>query len=207
MSIEVLAKRIEEAYESLNTTIEKVGTLTDIVDQFKKSTESIMEKYISTLEPSRMAELRENSKKNLQKMIEDIDSIDRAIKNYEIVEHQLVEQITNFQQRINNLETNLGNTRKSLQDMDTKLLRLIKEAEKNQQTAQKRFTQATQLITAEKEIEKYDELLRLIKNNNRLLQELTNKSKNMESLGQGKEIFSDRKSHKNGQKETLDTQK
>jgi septal ring factor EnvC (AmiA/AmiB activator) len=152
MSIEVLAKRIEEAYEALDKTIEKVGMLTGIVDQFKISTESIIEKYIITLEPSRMAEMRESSKKHLQKMIEDIDSIDKALKNYEVVEFQLVEQITNFQQRINNLENNLQNTRKSLQDMDTKLLRLIKEAEKNQQSAQKRFTQASQLISAEKEI-------------------------------------------------------
>lgn len=201
MSIEVLAKRIEEAYEALDKTIEKVGMLTGIVDQFKISTESIIEKYIITLEPSRMAEMRESSKKHLQKMIEDIDSIDKALKNYEVVEFQLVEQITNFQQRINNLENNLQNTRKSLQDMDTKLLRLIKEAEKNQQSAQKRFTQASQLISAEKEIEKYDELLKLMRTNNRLLQDLNNKQKIIDNQGQIKGFNSERKIPKNGDKE------
>lgn len=201
MSIEVLAKRIEEAYEALDKTIEKVGLLTGIVDQFRINTESIMEKYITTLDPSRMAEMRESSKKNLQKMVEDIDSIDKALKNYEVVEYQLVEQITNFQQRINNLENNLQNTRKSLQDMDTKLLRLIKEAEKNQQSAQKRFTQASQLISAEKEIEKYDELLKLMRTNNRLLQDLNNKQKIIDNQGQIKGFNSERKIPKNGDKE------
>lgn len=201
MSIEVLAKRIEEAYEALDKTIEKVSLLTGIVDQFKINTESIMEKYITTLEPSRMAEMRESSKKHLQQMIEDIDSIDKALKNYEVVEFQLVEQITNFQQRINNLENNLQNTRKSLQDMDTKLLRLIKEAEKNQQSAQKRFTQASQLISAEKEIEKYDELLKLMRTNNRLLQDLNNKQKIIDNQGQIKGFNSERKIPKNGDKE------
>lgn len=201
MSIEVLAKRIEEAYEALDKTIEKVGLLTGIVDQFRINTESIMEKYITTLDPSRMAEMRESSKKNLQKMVEDIDSIDKALKNYEVVEYQLVEQITNFQQRINNLENNLQNTRKSLQDMDTKLLRLIKEAEKNQQSAQKRFSQASQLIAAEKEIEKYDELIKLMRINNRLLQEVANKQKGMDISGQTKGLNNDHKNQKNGSKE------
>lgn len=175
MSMELLAKRIEEAYDSLSTTIEKIGMLSGIVDQFKSNTETIIEKYMVTLEPSRIAELRENSKKNLQKMIEDIGSIDKALSNYEVVEYQLGEHITNFQTRMNNLEQSLQSTRKSLQDMDNKLLRLIKEAEKNQATAQKRFNQSSQLFAATTEIEKYDELLKLTKSNNKLLNDLLNK--------------------------------
>lgn len=175
MNIEVLAKNIEEAYEVLNRTIDKLNSLTGIVDQFKSNTQEIIEKYIKTVEPNKIADLRENSKKNLQKMIEDISSIDKALSNYDIVEHQLSENISNFQVKMNNFENTIQSTRTTLQKLDEKLLKLIKEAEKNQQTAQKRFSQASQLFAATIEIEKYEDLLKITKENNVLLKKIVEK--------------------------------
>lgn len=171
----MLTKNIEEAYQMLNQTINKIGALGDIVNEFKKSTQEIVDNYISTIEPSKMGDLRENSKKMLQTMIEDISSIDNALSKYDIVEHQLNEHIVNFQVKLNNFEQTLQSTKKIMQDMDTKLLKLIKEAEKNQQTAQKRFTQASQLFAATIEIEKYDELLKISNENKKLLLKLLDK--------------------------------
>lgn len=175
MNIEVLAKNIEEAYEALNRTIDKLTSLTGIVDQFKSNTQEIIDKYMSTIGSNKMADLRENSKKSLQKMIEDISSIDKALSNYDIVEHQLSENISNFQVKMNNFENTIQSTRTTLQKLDEKLLKLIKEAEKNQQTAQKRFSQASQLFAAIIEIEKYEDLLKITKENNVLLKKIVEK--------------------------------
>jgi len=175
MNIELLGKKIEEAYNELTTTVEKLNTLTGIVDQLKNNTKGIIDQYVATLDPTKMAEMRESSKKAFQQMMDDIIKIDQALKNYEVVEYQLGENITGFNVRLNQFENSLQSTRKSLQDMDTKLLKLIKEAEKNQANGQKRFQQASQLFHASAEIEKYDELIKLERENNRLLKELLGK--------------------------------
>jgi chromosome segregation ATPase len=172
MSSEVLLKKIEEAYMELGNTIDKVNMLTSIIETVKVTTKEILDRYISTIDPAKLTEMRESGKKVLQQMIEDISKIDQALSSYSIVEHQLNEQVTSFSSRLQSLEQMLQGTRKSISDIDTKLLKLIKEAEKNQLTAQKRFQQASQLFNASLEVEKYEELISLQKDNNAMLKEL-----------------------------------
>jgi hypothetical protein len=176
MNEEILAKKIEDAYIEMRNMIDKLDAINRIVDQFKNNTNEILEKYITTLEPTRIAEIRENSKKALNEMIIDIKKIDQALNDFAVIEHQLGENIASFNTRIHKLEQDLQSNRKSLQEVDTKLIRIIKEAEKNQQTAQKRFYQANQLINASSEVEKYDELIKLQRENNKMLKELLEKN-------------------------------
>jgi phosphoglycerate-specific signal transduction histidine kinase len=176
MNEETLAKKIEDAYTEMRSMIDKLDAINRIVEQFKNNTNDIIDKYISTLEPAKIAEIRENSKKALNEMITDIKKIDQALSDFVVIEHQLGENITSFNTRIHKLEQDLQSNRKSLQDVDTKLIRIIKEAEKNQQTAQKRFYQANQLLKASAEVEKYDELIKLQRENNKMLKELLGKT-------------------------------
>ena len=175
MTNEQLSKKIEEAYEELIKTMDQIGSLGQIVEQLKTNTQSIIEKYVETLEPAKIAQLREQSKKSLNQMIEDVNRIQKAMIDYDVVEHQISEYVTSFTVKMNNFENILQGTTKIIQDMDTKLLKLIKEAEKNQVIGQKRFYQASQLFNASAEVEKYDELLKLQKENNKLLKEFLNK--------------------------------
>lgn len=175
MTNEQLSKKIEEAYEELIKTMDQIGSLGQIVEQLKTNTQSIIEKYVETLEPAKIAQLREQSKKSLNQMIEDVNRIQKAMIDYDVVEHQISEYVTSFTVKMNNFENILQGTKKIIQDMDTKLLKLIKEAEKNQVIGQKRFYQASQLFNASAEVEKYDELLKLQKENNKLLKEFLNK--------------------------------
>ena len=139
MTNEQLSKKIEEAYEELIKTMDQIGSLGQIVEQLKTNTQSIIEKYVETLEPAKIAQLREQSKKSLNQMIEDVNRIQKAMIDYDVVEHQISEYVTSFTVKMNNFENILQGTKKIIQDMDTKLLKLIKEAEKNQVIGQKDF--------------------------------------------------------------------
>ncbi len=188
--MEELVKKIEATYEELLNTIKKVNALTQTIDDLKVTTTQIIEKYTETLDQSKIEKAKQSTEKTLQVMVEDIKKIENLMGNVEIAKQNVADLISLFTNRMASLEDTLKKTKTPIQEIDQKLIKYIKEAEKNAELGMKRFNQAAQLVDAKEEIKKYDELIMLQKENNKLIKQLmakmaTNAGENQSVLPNG----------------------
>ncbi|MFP4187596.1 MAG: hypothetical protein ACLFSU_05445 [Acholeplasmataceae bacterium] len=172
---EQLAKRIEDAYNELRDTISRIDLLSGIIEEIKRTSQEILDRYSTAIDPAKLTQIREQNKHALNEMIEDIQKIEANMTDFEVVAQQTKELVDSFSQRFSAFDDVFRKTKQAITDLDNKLLRLLKQAERQQQLGQNRFLQASKLFHASAEIEKYDELLALEKENNRLLKELLSK--------------------------------
>lgn len=188
--MEELVKKIEATYEELLNTIKKVNALTQTIDDLKVTTTQIIEKYTETLDQSKIEKAKQSTEKTLQVMVEDIKKIENLMGNVEMAKQNVADLMSLFTNRMASLEDTLKKTKTPIQEIDQKLIKYIKEAEKNAELGMKRFNQAAQLVDAKEEIKKYDELIMLQKENNKLIKQLmakmaTNSSENQPVLSNG----------------------
>jgi|GEM_PF-4145136 len=188
--MEELVKKIEATYEELLNTIKKVNALTQTIDDLKVTTTQIIEKYTETLDQSKIEKAKLSTEKTLQVMVDDIKKIENLMGNVEMAKQNVADLISLFTNRMASLEDTLKKTKTPIQEIDQKLIKYIKEAEKNAELGMKRFNQAAQLVDAKEEIKKYDELITLQRENNKLIKQLmakmaTNAGENQSVLPNG----------------------
>ncbi|MBW4258567.1 hypothetical protein KTG15_12855 [Methanobacterium sp. YSL] len=170
-----LVKKIETTYDELIYTIGKVNQLSDTIENLKITTTQIIDRYTETLDLTKIEKVRQTTEKSLQAMVEDVKKIENLMGNLEISKQNVADLMSLFTNRMATLEDTLKKTRNPIQEIDQKLIKYIKEAEKNAELGMKRFTQAAQLVDAKEEIKKYDELIALQKENNKLIKQLMTK--------------------------------
>lgn len=172
---EQLANKIETAYIELKKTIDQIDMLSGVIEHIRNTSQEILEKYIAVIDPSKLTQIREQNRHALKQMIEDIQKIETNMTDFDVISHQTKELVDTFSKRFSSFDDMFKKIKQAVGDLDNKLLKLLKEAEKQQRLGQNRFLQASKLFHASAEIEKYDELLALEKENNRLLKELLSK--------------------------------
>jgi hypothetical protein len=172
---EQLANKIETAYKELKQTIDQIDLLSSVIDHIKETSQDILEKYITTIDPAKLTQIREQNKTALKTMIEDVQKIERNMTDFDVVSQQTKELVDTFSSRFSTFDDVFKKTKQSITELDNKLLKLIKEAEKQQRLGQNRFLQASKLFHASAEVEKYDQLLALEKENNRMLKDIQSK--------------------------------
>jgi len=172
---EQLANKIETAYKELKQTIDQIDLLSSVIDHIKETSQDILEKYITTIDPAKLTQIREQNKTALKTMIEDVQKIERNMTDFDVVSQQTKELVDTFSSRFSSFDDVFKKTKQSITELDNKLLKLIKEAEKQQRLGQNRFLQASKLFHASAEVEKYDQLLALEKENNRILKDIQSK--------------------------------
>jgi methyl-accepting chemotaxis protein len=172
---EQLANKIETAYKELKQTIDQIDLLSSVIEHIKETSQDILEKYITTIDPAKLTQIREQNKTALKTMIEDVQKIERNMTDFDVVSQQTKELVDTFSSRFSTFDDVFKKTKQSITELDNKLLKLIKEAEKQQRLGQNRFLQASKLFHASAEVEKYDQLLALEKENNRILKDIQSK--------------------------------
>lgn len=164
-----LARKIEEAYRGIIEATKRIMVLSDTIDDLKVTTGEIIDKYTKAIDQSKLEETRKVSQKALQGMMSEIDKVETLIKEFEYTKLSFEDGITNFTERLKSLENHLKTNKSSIDEIDRKLVKHLKSAEMNSQLGVKRLNQATKLMQAKEEIEKYDELLKLERENNKIL--------------------------------------
>lgn len=167
-----LGKKIEETYNELLIAIKKINTLSETIEGLKSTTTDIINQYTQTIDQSKLDKIKSSSEKALNTMVKDIKVIEDQMISFEVVKQTIEDSIELFTSRMSSLEDNLKKTKGPIQEIDQKIIKHIKEAEKNNALGLKRFNQASALIDAKEEIKRYDKLLELEKENNRLLKQL-----------------------------------
>lgn len=167
-----LGKKIEETYNELLLAIKKINVLSETIDSLKTTTTEIINQYTQTIDQSKLEKTRASSEKALNAMLNDIRKVEEQMSGFEVIKQTLEDSFELFTKRMTSLEDNIKKTKGPIQEIDQKLIKYIKEAEKNNLIGLKRLTQAATLVDAKEEIQKYDKLLELEKENNKLLKQL-----------------------------------
>jgi hypothetical protein len=167
-----LGKKIEETYNELLLAIKKINVLSETIDGLKTTTTEIINQYTQTIDQSKLEKTRASSEKALNAMLNDIRKVEEQMSGFEVIKQTLEDSFELFTKRMASLEDNIKKTKGPIQEIDQKLIKYIKEAEKNNLIGLKRLTQAATLVDAKEEIQKYDKLLELEKENNKLLKQL-----------------------------------
>lgn len=166
---EELASKIEKAYQQLVDLMNEIGTLKDLANEIENAAGEIAAKYQNAFDLERLQKIKNQNQNALQKILKDTKQIDEALTGIEIMKIQTEENISSFASRIGNFEASMTKMKKAMDDIDRKLLRIIKNNEKEMGvTVQK----VTSYIDASTEIEQYNKLFKIEQENNRLLKEL-----------------------------------
>ena len=189
--IDALAKQIEQSYQKFQDLVNSIDKLHNVLTKIEGTSDSIVNKFKEVLNEKKVVEVLKNTEKQYSLMQENITQLNQQIDSVEIMHQQIDDSIKNTIRRIDRYEQNL----KKAKSLDTKLSALINTVEKNKDKAESHFYKASTIFEANREIEKYDELIELQRENNKLLKKVLNK-------GDSKELFS-----KKEKKSFLDNEK
>jgi hypothetical protein len=168
----LLSRKIESAYNEILETSKKINILSATIDQLKETTADIIDKYLKALDQSKLEETRNNSHKALEKMMSEIDKVETLISEFEYTKLTLEEGMSNFSERVKSLDESIKKNKSAFDDIDKKLFKHMKQAEIDRKLGTKRLQDATKVMQVKEEIERFDQLLKIEKENNRLLREI-----------------------------------
>lgn len=175
VKLEDLSIQIEEAFGTLQKLMGKISELGEVASSLEEVTKKINEKYLEAFNVKRLEQLRDQNQKALNGLLVDIKKIDESILSIDVMRQQTSESVQKFASRMSGFEETLRQVKASTQEIDSKLLTLLKSAEGQMQDGEKRLQSASRLVEASAEIEKYDKMLKLQQDNNQMLKELMNR--------------------------------
>jgi hypothetical protein len=173
---EDIALRIEETYKKLQEVINMIGSLKDIAEDIQKATDNIKRIYSETLKADKLSEVQKDNKKAFEAMAADVKKIDETLESISVLRIQAQDSIKMYGQRISNYEDSVRKNKELAQKIDVKLTTIVDALEKQRKVNERDYGRVVKLVEATVEIEKYDELIRLQKENNTLLQKLLSRS-------------------------------
>jgi glutamine synthetase adenylyltransferase len=181
--LDSLAEKIEEAFLALQTVMKQINEISSIADNLESASKKINTKYLDILDSKKFETLKETSNKALEEILKDIKRIDDAILSIDVLKQQTTEAVAALSKRIGTYEENLRISKETAREVDDKLVKILKSAENAQTTGEKRILTASKLLEASAEVEKYDELLKIENENNRLLRDVLGKISSLEKKG------------------------
>ncbi len=170
--IEELAIKIEQSYEVMQNLMEELGSLHKMADEIEQATKVMNSKFLSVLDSKKFDGIRDQNKASLDKIMDDVAKIERSLDSIDVIRTLTQETISKFSERMASMDESFKKTKQTANDIDSKLLSLLKNAEKQMQAGENRIAKASQLFDVSAEIEKYDNLIKLQKENNQLLKEI-----------------------------------
>lgn len=175
-----LAEKIEQAYQALQGLMTQINDISSIADTIETATKKINAKYLDILDPKKFEQLKDNSTRSMDDILKSIQKIEESIVSIDVLKQQTGEAIAALAGRISSYESNLRISKDTAREIDEKLLKIIKSAENAQVTGEKRILTASKLLEASAEVEKFDQLLKLENDNNRLLRDVLGKLSSLE---------------------------
>ena len=175
--IEDLALKLEQSYENMLLLMDDIGKLKQVFEAIQKATDDFKSQYETVMDKSKFEEIKKANQNAVTHILGDIKKIEESLTIVEVYKQHTEESINQFTKRIGNLEESFKKTKQAVNDVDVKLTTLVKNVEKTAFGADQKIIKASKLFDISAEIEHYDELLKLQRDNNRMLRELTNKAK------------------------------
>jgi hypothetical protein len=176
-----LSKKIEESHKKMLILLDEIGGFKNIFSNFSEQIETAKTQYNELFKIEKFNDLKKNNDLLLKKMQEDIKKIDENMSIIETYKKLTDEQINIFVKRIHTYEDDHKKMRQAMNDIDNKLSFILTKIDKRENSIFEKSMKVDQLFSANVELQNYSELLKLQKDNNRLLKKLLDLNKINES--------------------------
>ena len=181
--IEDITQKLEKSYLNLQLLMDDIGNLEKLFRDIEKVTLEFKEKFVEVLDPKRFDDIKNENEKSMKHIMSTIKNIDDNLSRVLVYKDQTQGIIDLFSEKIGSFEKTFNKTKDTANDVNLKLTKILSAAEKISFNGHDKLMKASKLLEVSAEIEKYDELLKIEKDNNRMLKELINfKNKNNENL-------------------------
>ena len=170
--IEEIALKLEQSYEQLQILIKDIESFQGIVEGIERATKDFTVLYEKAANKSNFEDIKKQNKAAVDSIIVDVKKIEDSLLQIEVLKQQTTENIAQFARRIGTLEDSFKKTKQVTQDIDTKLTVILKTTEKINANAEGKLIKASKIFEINAEIERFDELLKLERENNKLLKEI-----------------------------------
>lgn len=172
--IEDISQKLEKSYQNLQLLMDDIGNLEKLFTDIEKVTAEFKSKYIEVLDPKRFDDIKTENEKSMKHIMSTMKGIDESLSRILVYKEQTQTIIDLFSDKIGSFEKSFNKTKDTANDINHKLTKLLSNAEKISFNGHDKLMKASKLLEVSAEIERYDELLKLEKDNNRMLKELIN---------------------------------
>ena len=172
-----ISKSIEASYLELKTLIDKIGDINHVIEKIKNSSEDIRAQYTEVLDNTKLKEAQKDYQITVKEMEKSLNKIQDEILHIQTIKkvaEDSLNTVINKIKRFENLLENLNNKSKSL---DKKLTQSMESLKFNNHNVEKKADKALRLVELNYQVEKYEEILQLQKENNKLLKKLHSNDK------------------------------
>lgn len=177
-----LTKKIEDSHKKMLLLLDEIGGFKSIFSSFSDQVEAAKAQYNDLFKIEKFSELKKNNDALLKKVQEDVKKIDENMSIIETYKKLTDEQINIFVKRIHTYEDDHKKMRQAMNDIDNKLSFILTKMDKRENSVYEKSIKVNQLFEANAELQNYSELLKLQKDNNRLLKKLIDLNKIGESI-------------------------
>ncbi|TVP95690.1 MAG: hypothetical protein EA374_03350 [Acholeplasmatales bacterium] len=169
---EALASQLEESYKAFMNLIQSIDQLQLTFKRIESTSSTIANQYEKALDPKKLKTIEQNTQEAYKTMQDKIKKLNDLVNDAELMHQSTHEAINQSLTRIEKFGSSVTKSKTISQEVDKKLAALIQTAEKQKEEGERQFIKASTLFDANREIEKYDELLKLERDNNKMLKEL-----------------------------------
>ncbi|MFW5889742.1 MAG: hypothetical protein ACOCUD_05160 [Bacillota bacterium] len=170
-----LAEKLEETYKKLEKTMDEIADLKNTLHEIENSTDQIIDKYSDLIETKKYKNIQKDNNDVLKKISDHAHKIDESLSNIENYKRLTIDKMEQFINRIQKFESSYGKPRKNIETVEITLNKLLNQASKERRNSDDKLVRASKLFHVSAEIEHYDHLLQLQKENNALLKKVLNK--------------------------------
>jgi len=170
-----ISKAIESSYQELKTLIDKIGEINHVIETFKNSSHEIREQYAEALDHTKLKAVQSDYQQTVKDMEKSLSNIQDKIIEIQTIKKVAEDSLGIVIGRMKNFEKLLDSLNNKSKNLDKKLTQSMETIKLKHANIEKKADKAFRLVELNYQVDKYDEILQLQKENNKLLKNLTKK--------------------------------
>ncbi len=170
-----LSKTLEHSYQSLHEVIDQIGNITQVIQTLKNDSANVRDTYLEIFDHTKLKEAQKDYKQTTKHMLNSLNDIQDQIIHIQTIRKTAEDDLVNIVNKMKRFEKLLHNINEGSKSLDKKLSQGMEKLKLNHNNVERKADKALRLIEINHQVEKYDEIIRLQKENNTLLRKLQEK--------------------------------
>ena len=174
-NLENVANSIEKTYEELHSVINQISDLSDTISDLKKNSKDVRERYAEVLDNTKLNEVQKDYKNSVKSMEKSLDKIQDGILSIQTIRQMTQDNLEGIIKKMGHFETLLNTYNAKSKNFEKKLNTSLETLKLNHNNVTKKADQAIKAVELNHQMDKYDEIITLQKQNYDMLKKLTSK--------------------------------
>ena len=167
-----VSKSIEASYNELHTLIEKIADIDHVIQRIRESSEEVRSQYTDILDNTKLKQAQKDYENTVSSMEKSLNKIEDGMLKVQTIRRIAEDDLKGVLNKIQRFEGLLDSLNSRSKALDKKLTQSMETLKLNHANVTKKADKALKLVELNYHADKYDEILKLQKENNELLKKL-----------------------------------